>query len=69
MAAGKKAKPPTEFEREVLAVVLVELRRAMRMRGQLSLTLDPFVDGGGAHLFASPNTAGRTYTIEKGRGR
>jgi len=58
-------KPPTKFEREVLDVVLRELRRAMRMRGQLSLTIDPFTYLNGAHIFASPNTAGRTYTIEK----
>ena len=60
-------KAPTAFEQKVLDVVLRELRRAMRMRGQLTITIDPFVDGGGTHVFASPNTQGRSYTIEKGR--
>ncbi len=73
MAARKKKAPrptrPSAFEREVLDVVLLELRRAMRMRGQLSLTIDPFGIGDGAHIFASPNTEGRTYTVEKRRGR
>ena len=69
MAAKKKPKPPSAFERAVLDVVLVELRRAVWIRGQLSLTIDPFVAGVGAYVFASPNTSGRTYTIEKGRGR
>jgi hypothetical protein len=55
----------TKFEREVLDIVLLELRRAMRMRGQLTITIDPFVHGGGAHVFASPNTNGRSYTIER----
>lgn len=54
----------TVFEQRVLAVVLIELRRAVRMKGQLQITIDPFVMGGGAHVFASPNTVGRSYTIE-----
>ncbi len=64
----KRQKPPTAFEREVLDIVLRELRRAMRMRGQLDIIVDPFVDGSGTHIFASPNTEGRSYTLEK-RGR
>ncbi len=57
-------KPPTEFEAEILDVLLLELRRAMRSRGQLCITIDPYVDGAGAVVFASPNTEGKSYRIE-----
>lgn len=57
-------KPPTVFEQRVLDILLRELRRAVRMKGQLSITIDPFVRGGGAHIFASPNATGHTYTVE-----
>jgi hypothetical protein len=69
MSSKKRAKPPTAFEREVLAILLSELRRAMRMRGQLHVTIDPFVGGDGTYIFASPNTSGRTYELAKGRRR
>lgn len=63
-----RPKPPTKFEREVLAVLLCELRRAMRMKAQLTITIDPYVMGGGTHIFAAPNETGNSYTIE-GRTR
>ncbi len=56
--ASRKQKPPTPFERDVLDVLLRELRRAMRMKGQLSIIIDPYIDGGGAFVHASPNTEG-----------
>lgn len=65
MKARMKPKPPTLLEREVLDVLLLELRRAMRMRGQLTIVLDPFAHLNGVEIFASPNTEGRSYTIEK----
>lgn len=61
----RRPKKPSAFEQRVLDVVLVELRKAVRMKGQLMITIDPFVMGGGAHIFASPNTEGRSYTIEE----
>lgn len=60
----RKTHPATDFEREVLDVVLVELRRAMRLRAQLSIIIDPFLPTGGAHIFAGPNESGHTYTID-----
>lgn len=62
----RKARKPNKFEQGVLDVVLGELRRAMRLRGQLQITIDPFarVHGDGAVIFASPNTAGHTFTVE-----
>ena len=65
---------PTAFEQEVLDVLLVELRRAMKLGDQLQITIDPWTNPkGGAYIFAAPNSAGRTYTIEapvpKRRGR
>lgn len=61
-----KGKPADtdEFEREVLGVLLVELRRAMRLKAQLSIIIDPFTMGGGTYIFAGPNEKGTTYTIE-----
>lgn len=56
-------KPPNAFERDVLDVLLTELRRAVRKRAQLSIILDPFVQGGGAYVFAAPSEQGHTYEI------
>jgi hypothetical protein len=64
--AVTKRRPPTDFEREVLDVLLRELRRAMRRKEQLSILVDPFTLGGGTYIFAATNPAGHTYTIEKG---
>lgn len=55
-----RRKRVTAFEQRVLDVVLTELRRAVRMKKQLQLTIDPFIMGGGARIFASPNTEGRS---------
>lgn len=68
---ARKPKPPTPFEREVLDILLAELRRAMRSGAQLSIIVDPFnpIHGEGAHVFASPNCIGKTYTIEGDRPR
>lgn len=57
-------KPPTEWEQRVLDILLAELRRAVKAKAQLSITIDPFVMGGGTHLFACPNEMGRSYTVE-----
>ncbi len=35
-------KPPNDVEREVLDVCLIELRRAMRAKAQLHITIDPW---------------------------
>ncbi len=51
------------LEQDVLVVVLKELRRAMRMKGQLSIIIDPWTAGGGTYVHASPNTEGRSYEI------
>ncbi len=57
-------KSPNAFEQGVLDVVLIELRRAMKMKAQLHITIDPWLCGPGATIFASPNAAGRTYEID-----
>ncbi|MDP3768593.1 MAG: hypothetical protein Q8S13_11320 [Dehalococcoidia bacterium] len=57
-------KPATAWERRVLDVMLTELRRAMKLRSQLTIIIDPFTNGGGTHLFAAPNEAGKSYTID-----
>lgn len=58
-------RPPSAFEKRVLDVLLVELRRAMRRREQLSIIVDPFTMGSGTYVFAAPNEQGHTYTIER----
>ncbi len=58
-------KAPSAFEQEVLDVVLLELRRAMKMRVQLTVIIDPWAMGDGTYLFAAPNEQGRSYMIEK----
>lgn len=60
---SRRRRPPSAVEREVLDVVLVELRRAMRLRTQLTILLDPFTLGDGIYVFASPQEDGVTYTI------
>lgn len=62
-------KKPNEFEQRVLDVVLVELRRAMRKKCQLTVIIDPWWDAGGAYIFAAPNAGGLSYTIEKSKAR
>lgn len=57
-------KKPTAYEARVLDVLLVELRRAVKLRAQLNIIIDPFVDGSGTYVFAAPNVSGRSYTIE-----
>lgn len=52
------------LEEEVLGVVIIELRRAMRDKRQLTITIDPYALGGGMYLFAARTEAGHTYTIE-----
>jgi hypothetical protein len=59
----KKPTPLNEVEKQVLAIVLKEFREAVRMRGVLDLTIDPWTNGRGANIFASPNTAGRSYRV------
>jgi len=58
-----KKTAPTVFEQKILDTILKELRRAMRMKGQLTLIIDPWTSSGGASLFASPNVEGRSYEI------
>jgi hypothetical protein len=59
-----RRRPPNKFEREVLDVVLVELRRAMRMGEQLSILIDPFLVSGGAYIWAAPSDTGNQYEID-----
>jgi hypothetical protein len=54
----KKPLPPTECEREILAEILLEMRRANGLGTQLLITIDPYVAGGGANVFFSYNEAG-----------
>lgn len=56
---------PSALEEEILGVVLIELRRAMKDRRQLSITIDPFSCSTGAHVFAARTEAGHTYTIDE----
>lgn len=58
-------KLPNAFEKRILDTLLLELRRAMRARAQLSIIIDPFTRGGGAHISALPNETGRTYEFTK----
>ena len=58
-------KPPSAFEQQVLDFVLRELRQAVEKKGQVTVIIDPFLRGG-AHIYAFPNTGGRSYTIEPG---
>lgn len=60
---ARKQRPPNEFEREVLDVVLVELRRAMRLKGQLEILIDPWLAGRGTYVFASAHSSGNAYEI------
>jgi len=54
----KKPRKPDAFEQGVLDVVLVEIRRAIRAKSQLSVTIDPFVSTCGAHISAYSNERG-----------
>ena len=54
----------TPFEETVLEVLLRELRRARKAKGQLSVTIDPYLDGSGVHIFACPNEMGRSYRFD-----
>lgn len=60
----KRRRPPNAFEQEVLDVMLVELRRAMRLRVQLEVLVDPWALGDGTFIYAAPSVAGRSYTID-----
>jgi hypothetical protein len=55
---------PTEAEQKVLDAILRAMRVAVRRTTQVCMTFDPFVAGGGAHLFVSYNDAGWSQTIE-----
>jgi len=57
-------KKPSKLEQEVLAIVLKELRRAIRDKRPLELMIDPWVMGGGLYLNAARSEAGHSYTIE-----
>lgn len=59
----REPKPPNAFEMQVLKVLLIELRRAMRMKAQLHVIVNPYLAGGGATVFAAPNEEGHTYEI------
>ena len=61
--AVREPKSPNAFEMSVLKVLLIELRRAMRLKAQLTVIVDPHLAGGGASIFAAPNDAGRSYEI------
>lgn len=52
------------LERDVLEVVLRELRKAVRRKTQCLVTIDPWLQGGGTYVFCSFNETGRSYTIE-----
>lgn len=52
MKATKKAKPPTSYEREVLAAFLEEFRRAVRWRGQVSVGMTYRYESAGGGLCA-----------------
>lgn len=60
-------KPPTVFEKQVLDVVLTELRRVMKTKGQLSVLIDPWCNGEtGCYMFATSGpTIGRRYEIAR----
>jgi len=60
---------PSAFEREVLDILLRELRSAMRARAQLTVIIDPWTAGGGTYIGAFPNEEGRSYEVEQPRGR
>lgn len=51
-------------EARTLALVLREMRHAVSIKAQLSIVFDPFVAGGGAHLFAGFSPRGFTREIE-----
>lgn len=59
----KKTKTTTAFEKKVLDVLLSEFRRAVKKKTQMTIILDPFVLGGGAHVFVSLNESGNAYEI------
>lgn len=58
-----RKRPPTKWEREVLDILLVELRRAVRLKGQLEILIDPWLAGRGTYVFASAHATGRSYEI------
>lgn len=61
----RKPKKPDAFEQGILDVVLVELRRSVRNKDQLSLIVDPFMSYVGAYVHASSNKRGMaSYEID-----
>lgn len=63
-----RKKPPTEWEQRVLDVLLVELRRAVRVRRQSSIIIDPFTMGGGTYISAGPSSEVNTYELVNNGG-
>jgi hypothetical protein len=60
----QRRKKPTQWEQRVLDILLIELRRSVRNKRPLSITIDPFVSEGGAFIFAGQCESGHTYTVE-----
>lgn len=57
----RKTKKPNAVERAALAIVLKEMRRAMRLRRQKTITIEPWNRGGGVHIIVE---FGDVHTID-----
>lgn len=60
---NRTVKKPNDFEQQVLDVCLVELRRAMKIKAQLSIVCPPTGEPRIDDIFAGPNEQGVTYEI------
>jgi hypothetical protein len=60
----KLVPPRTVAEEELLAELLVAVRQAVRTGHQLSITIDPHVDGSGVHASVMFDPSGYDFTIE-----
>lgn len=58
---GKRFRQATRHEREVLRVLLIELRRALAAESSLVISIEPGVTGGGRGVTVF---ARRSYRIE-----
>jgi hypothetical protein len=56
-------KKPTEAERELLDLVLREVRHAVATREQVCVHVDPWTSGGGLNVFVNYNAPGLSYEI------
>jgi hypothetical protein len=55
----------TTWERRVLDILLTEVRRGVRAKKPITITIDAYTAGGGAYVFAGQCESGHSYTVDE----